>query len=57
MTPRQVFIRILGVQHSLWRAINQDGFILNILVQERHDIEAAKRIFRRLLKGLIRCLA
>ena len=48
----EVFIRILGVQHYLWRAVDQDGVILDILVQERRDGKAAKRFFRRLLKGL-----
>jgi putative transposase len=49
---RQVFIRIQGMQHYLWRAVDQDGVVLDILVQERRDAKAAKRFFRRLLKGL-----
>ena len=48
----EVFVRILGVQHYLWRAMDQDGVVLDILVQERRDAKAAKRFFRRLLKGL-----
>ena len=48
----EVFIRIRGVQHDLWRAVDQDGVVLDILVQERHDSNAAKRFFRRSLKGL-----
>jgi putative transposase len=48
----EVFIRIRGVQHYLWRAVDQDGVVLDILVQERRDGKAAKRFFRRLLKGL-----
>src|SRR5579863_8505043 len=48
----EVFIRIQGVQHYLWRAVDQDGVVLDILVQERRDGKAAKRFFRRLLKGL-----
>ena len=47
-----MFIRILGVQHYLWRAVDQDGVVLDILVQPRRDAKAAKRFFRRLLKGL-----
>jgi putative transposase len=47
-----VFIRIQGVQHYLWRAVDQDGVVLDILVQDRRDANAAKRFFRRLLKGL-----
>ena len=48
----EVFIRIQGVQHYLWRAADQDGIVLDILVQERRDAKAAKRFFKRLLKGL-----
>jgi putative transposase len=48
----EVFIRIGGVQHYLWRAVDQDGVVLDILVQKRRDGNAAKRFFRRLLKGL-----
>ena len=48
----EVFIRIQGVQHYLWRAVDQDGVVLDILVQARRDATAAKRFFRRLLKGL-----
>ena len=48
----EVFIRIQGVQHYLWRAVDQHGFVLDILVQDRRDAQAAKRFFRRLLKGL-----
>src|ERR1700704_3295759 len=48
----EVFIRIGGVQHYLWRAVDQDGVVLDILVQRRRDGNAANRFFRRLLKGL-----
>ena len=48
----EVFIRIQGVQHYLWRAVDQDGVVLDILVQSRRDSDAAKRFFMRLLKGL-----
>ena len=48
----EVFIRIGGVQHYLWRAVDQDGVVLDILVQPRRDGNAAKRFFRRLLKDL-----
>ena len=48
----EVFIRIQGVQHYLWRAVDQNGVVLDILVQSRRDANAAKRFFRRLLKGL-----
>jgi putative transposase len=48
----EVFIRIEGVQHYLWRAVDQHGVVLDILVRARRDAEAAKRFFKRLLKGL-----
>jgi putative transposase len=48
----EVFIRIQGVQNYLWRAVDQDGVVLDILVQRRRDGQAAKRLFRRLLNGL-----
>src|SRR6201996_9176471 len=48
----EVFVRIQGVQHYLWRAVDQDGVVLDILVQARRDAQAATRFFRRLLKGL-----
>jgi putative transposase len=40
------------VQRYLWRAVDQDGVVLDILVQLRRDAQVAKRFFRRLLKGL-----
>jgi putative transposase len=47
------FIRIRGVLHYLWRAVDQHGVVLDILVQEKSDGAAAtKRFFRRLLRGL-----
>jgi len=48
----EVFLRINGVQHYLWRAVDQEGNVLDILVQSRRDQAAAKKFFRRLLKGL-----
>ena len=45
-----MFIRLQGVQNYLWRAVDQDGIVLDILVQPRRDAKAAKRFFRRLLK-------
>ncbi len=48
----EVFIRIRGKQHYLWRAIDQSGVVLDILVQSRRSKKAAKRFFRKLLKGL-----
>ena len=46
-----VFIRIQGIQHYLWRAVDQDDVVLDILVQDRRDANAARRFFRRLLQA------
>jgi putative transposase len=48
----EVFLTIHGERHYLWRAVDQDGHVLDILVQRRRDTAAAKRFFRKLLKGL-----
>ncbi|MFC0387942.1 IS6 family transposase [Muricoccus vinaceus] len=48
----EVFIRIRGKQHLLWRAVDQDGNVLDVLLQSRRSAKAAKRFFRKLLKGL-----
>src|SRR3989442_8212259 len=48
----EVFLTIKGEYHYLWRAVDQDGNILDILVQRRRDKKAAKKFFRKLLKGL-----
>ncbi|NNJ98707.1 MAG: IS6 family transposase [Gammaproteobacteria bacterium] len=47
----EVFIKINGELHYLWRAIDQDGDTIDILVQKRRNKTAAKLFFRRLLKG------
>jgi len=43
-------LTIAGKKHWLWRAVDQDGIVLDILVQSRRDKEAAKRLLRKLLK-------
>ncbi|MDI9918195.1 IS6 family transposase [Rhodococcus sp. IEGM 1379] len=48
----EVFIKINGTQHYLWRAVDQDGNVLDVLVQSRRNAKAAKKFFRKLLKGL-----
>jgi putative transposase len=48
----EVFVKINGPPHYLWRAVDQEGIVLDILVQPRRDKVAAKRFFRKLLKGL-----
>jgi putative transposase len=48
----EVFLKINGRLHYLWRAVDQDGDVLDILIQSRRDKKAAKKFFRKLLKGL-----
>ncbi len=47
---RQVVINIAGQKHWLWRAVDQHGAVLEILVQSRRNAKAAKRLLRKLLK-------
>ena len=47
----EVFVTIRGERQFLWRAVDQDGDVIDILVQSRRDRKAAKRFFRKLLKG------
>src|SRR5262245_51453704 len=48
----EVFLTIKGERHYLWRAVDQEGNVLDILVQRRRDKRAAKKFLRKLLKGL-----
>jgi putative transposase len=48
----EVFLTINGDRYHLWRAVDQDGMVLDILVQRRRNKKAAKKFFRKLLKGL-----
>lgn len=52
----EVVITIGGKKHWLWRAVDQHGFVLDVLVQNRRDAKAAKRLMRKLLKGQSRSL-
>ena len=47
----EVFLKIGGKKHYLWRAVDQDGTVLDILVQSRRNKAAARKFFRKLLKG------
>ena len=47
----EVFVTIQGQRRYLWRAVDQDGDVIDILVQSRRDCRAATRFFRKLLKG------
>jgi putative transposase len=51
----EVFIKINGRLQHLWRAVDQDGNVLDILVQDRQDKAAARRFFRQLMKRPARC--
>src|SRR5215218_451884 len=46
----EVVITIAGEKHWLWRAVDQNGAVLDILVQSRRNAKAAKRLLRKLLK-------
>src|ERR687885_196010 len=48
----EVFISINGQTHYLWRAVDQEGTVLDILVQRRRNQRAARKFFRKLLSGL-----
>ncbi len=48
----EVLLTIRGERHYLWRAVDQDGHVLDILVQRRRNKQVAKKFFRKLLKGL-----
>jgi putative transposase len=43
-------VKIAGQKHWLWRAVDQDGIVLDVLVQSRRDKRAVKRLLRKLLK-------
>jgi putative transposase len=45
-------LTINGKRHYLWRALDQDDNVLDILVQSRRNKKAAKKFFRKLFKGL-----
>lgn len=47
----EAVVSIRGKKHWLWRAVDQDGFVLEVLVQSRRNAKAAKRLMRKLLKG------
>ena len=50
----EVVITIAGEKQWLWRAVDQDGIVLDVLVQSRRDTRAAKRLLRKLLKKQMR---
>src|SRR5260370_7046174 len=49
----EVVVSIAGEQHWLWRAVDQNGFVLDVLVHRRRDSRAAQRLMRKLLKSAL----
>jgi putative transposase len=47
----EVFVKINGKQHYLWRAVDQDGEVVDVYLQARRDGAAAKRFLKRLLRS------
>jgi putative transposase len=47
----EVFVKINGNQHYLWRAVDQDGEVVDVYLQAKRDGAAAKRFFKRLLRS------
>ena len=47
----EVFVKINGKQHYLWRAVDQDGEVVDVYLQARRDGATAKRFFKRLLRS------
>ncbi len=47
----EVFVKVHGKQHYLWRAVNQDGEVVDVFLQSRRDGAAAKRFFKRLIRN------
>jgi putative transposase len=46
----EMAVKIAGRTHRLWRAVDQQGFVLDVLIQSRRDRKAARRLLRKLLK-------
>ena len=47
----EVFVKINGKQHYLWRTVDQDGEVVDLYLQAKRNGVAAKRFFRRLLNS------
>src|SRR3954453_906357 len=50
----EVVLKIAGKRHWLWRAVEQTGVVLEVLVQRRRDKQSARRLLRKLLKRQMR---
>jgi putative transposase len=47
----EVFVKINGRQHYLWRAVDQDGEVVDVYLQARRHGASAKQFFKRLLRS------
>ena len=47
----EVFVKINGKQHYLWRAVDQHGEVVDVFLQSKRDGAAARRFFKRLLRS------
>ncbi len=47
----EVFVKIQGKQKYLWRAVDQDGEVVDVFLQSRRDAATAKRFFKRLIRN------
>jgi len=47
----EVFVKINGIQYYLWRAVDQDGEVVDVYLQAKRDGAAAKRFFKRLIRS------
>jgi len=47
----EIFVKINGKQHYLWRGVDQDGEVVDVYLQAKRDGDNAKRFFRRLLRS------
>jgi putative transposase len=47
----EIFVKINGKQHYLWRAVDQDGEVVDVYLQAKRDGATAKRFFKRLLRN------
>ena len=50
----RLVVSIAGETHWLWRAVDQYGFVLDVLVQKRRDRRAAQRLLTKLLKSAVK---
>jgi len=49
----EVVVSIASERHWLWRAVDQNGFVLGVVVQRRREARAAQRLMSRLLNSAV----